>query len=201
MTVQSFADFLEEVQRHKELRGMNLHRVFYYDAPPLQGTQQRPLQGGEQDFGNSALASINNRLLHGLAYLPHVALRLGELVFRGWHVRQDLLQDDSRSSLEITSEDLSPVIHQRGVDIRLGLDIASLALKRIVEVIILVAGDSDFVPVMKFARREGCQLYLMNLGHQVKSSLYEHSDLVLKLQPSAPQPGYNPSGSQRYEHA
>ena len=38
---------------------------------------------------------------------------------------------------------------------RVGLDIASLTLKKQVEVIVLVTGDSDFVPAMKFARREG----------------------------------------------
>ena len=35
---------------------------------------------------------------------------------------------------------------------RVGLDIASLTLKKQVEVIVLVTGDSDFVPAMKFAR-------------------------------------------------
>ena len=38
---------------------------------------------------------------------------------------------------------------QKGVDIRIGLDIARIAVKHIVDIIVLVTGDSDFVPVMK----------------------------------------------------
>jgi len=64
---------------------------------------------------------------------------------------------------------------------RLGLDIAALTLKRHIEVLVLVAGDSDFVPAMKFARREGVQLYLVTLGHTVRAAMLEHSDLILDL--------------------
>ena len=62
---------------------------------------------------------------------------------------------------------------------RIGLDIASLTLKHQVEIIVRVTGDSDFVPAMKFARREGTQLYLLTMGHGVREPMYEHADLVL----------------------
>ncbi len=64
---------------------------------------------------------------------------------------------------------------------RLGLDIAALTLKDQVKVIVLVAGDSDFVPAMKFARREGAQLFLAPLGHGIKEPMREHADLVLEI--------------------
>ena len=53
---------------------------------------------------------------------------------------------------------------QKGVDIRIGLDIAWISLKRVVDVIVLVTGDSDFVPVMKFARKEGLKVILSPMG-------------------------------------
>gem|GEM_PF-3858529 len=43
---------------------------------------------------------------------------------------------------------------------KIGLDIASLAYKKLVSKIILIAGDSDFVPASKFARREGIEFIL-----------------------------------------
>ena len=64
---------------------------------------------------------------------------------------------------------------------RVGLDIASLTLKKQVEVIVLVTGDSDFVPAMKFARREGVQLFLVCLGHRVTDEMREHADLLLQI--------------------
>ena len=65
--------------------------------------------------------------------------------------------------MTVKSGDLKPNIQQKGVDLRIGLDIAALALKHQVEIIVLVTGDSDFIPALKFARREG--------------NLYEHADL------------------------
>ena len=50
---------------------------------------------------------------------------------------------------------------------RTGLDIASLTLKKQVNMLVLVTGDADFVPPMKFARREGVQFVLVALGHSV----------------------------------
>lgn len=37
-------------------------------------------------------------------------------------------------------------IQQKGVDMKIGLDISSLAYKKLVNQIVLIAGDSDFVP-------------------------------------------------------
>jgi uncharacterized LabA/DUF88 family protein len=62
---------------------------------------------------------------------------------------------------------------------RIGLDIASLTLKKHAQVIVLVTADSDFVPAMKFARREGAQLVLVTLGHGVREGLREHADIVI----------------------
>ena len=64
---------------------------------------------------------------------------------------------------------------------RIGPDIASLTLKKQVEIIVLVTGDSDFVPAMKFARREGAQLFLVALGNPVTDEVREHADLMLDL--------------------
>jgi uncharacterized LabA/DUF88 family protein len=68
---------------------------------------------------------------------------------------------------------------QKGVDIRIGLDIAWISLKRVADVLVLVTGDSDFVPVMKFARKEGLKVYLEKMGHGVRRELKAHADLVL----------------------
>ena len=60
---------------------------------------------------------------------------------------------------------------------RIGLDIASIALKCQATTIILVAGDADFVPAAKLARREGVQFILDPLWRSVSSDLSEHIDL------------------------
>ena len=59
-------------------------------------------------------------------------------------------------------QDLMPDIRQKGVDMRIGIDITWLALRRLVDVVgvVTVTADSDFVPVFKVARREGMRVYL-----------------------------------------
>lgn len=57
------------------------------------------------------------------------------------------------------------------------MDIAALTLKKHVDVIALVTGDSDFIPALKFARREGKQVFLYTLGQKILPELYTHADI------------------------
>ena len=180
LCVNGVCSFLSAMRAHDTLAGMNLHRVYWYDAPPLDSRVEKPLQGGKVNFGATSLARINAELLAALCEIPYVSIRRGDLVFRGWKVRQGRLPA-KEPSVTLGAHDLEPNIHQKGVDMRLGLDIAALTLKRHADVFVLVAGDSDFVPAMKFARREGAQVFLVTLGHSVRTDMLEHSDLVLDI--------------------
>jgi uncharacterized LabA/DUF88 family protein len=61
---------------------------------------------------------------------------------------------------------------------RIGVDITSISLKKQADTIILVAGDSDFVPAAKLARREGVRIILDPLWRSVDKELFEHIDLL-----------------------
>ncbi|WP_255251341.1 NYN domain-containing protein [Pseudomonas indica] len=47
---------------------------------------------------------------------------------------------------------------------RIGVDVASLSFKKQVDQIVLIAGDADFVPAAKMARREGIDFILDPCG-------------------------------------
>lgn len=83
-------------------------------------------------------------------------------------------------------------LRQKGVDMRIGIDIASLALKKHVDTIVLVAGDSDFVPAAKLARREGIDFILDPLWQQINADLFEHID---GLQSGLPRPNATNNGA------
>lgn len=76
---------------------------------------------------------------------------------------------------EVEAHNVALDLRQKGVDMRIGLDIASLTLKKLATTIVLVAGDSDFVPAAKLARREGLQ-FILDMWQQVNDDLYEHID-------------------------
>lgn len=67
-------------------------------------------------------------------------------------------------------------IEQKGVDMKIGLDIASLSFKKQVDQIVLISGDSDFVPAAKLARREGIDFVLDPLFNHISADLSEHID-------------------------
>ena len=61
------------------------------------------------------------------------------------------------------------------VDVKIGLDIAWLASRKIVDKITIVTGDSDFIPAMKFARKEGIHVTLCSLP-KIRPEMKEHAD-------------------------
>lgn len=123
----------------------------------------------------------------------NLALRLGYLDERNahWRVRtrdkeKDLIAGKIKAK-DLSEDDIIYHARQKGVDMKIGLDIASLAYKRIVDKIILVAGDSDFVPAAKLARREGIEFILDPMHANVKPDLQEHVDGLNTRLPKYPQ--------------
>ncbi len=76
---------------------------------------------------------------------------------------------------------------QKGVDIRIGCDIAALSYKHLVDCIVLMSGDSDLVPAAKVARREGIDFILDPMWNQIDPSLLEHVD---GIRSSGPMPSH-----------
>ena len=144
-----------------------LFRVFYYDCKPFGNKVMNHDKTKEIDFSASKIYSSKCSFLKDLVRQDKFAVRLGELSFDGW--KQDLHNPCT----------YKPDFKQKGVDMKVGLDMASMATKRIVDKIVLIAGDSDFISPIKFVRKEGLQVYLYSMGHKVKHPLIEHCDFIL----------------------
>ena len=86
---------------------------------------QKP--GGRRAFAQEPLTKHNLRLHQELKKMDYFALRMGEVRFRGWEIAANLPADADNHN--ITAADLRPSLQQKGVDMRIGLDIASLTLK------------------------------------------------------------------------
>ncbi len=123
--------------------------------------------------------AARTRFQDELELKPNVALRKGELAVHGWRVRDAALREIARTPRALVADDLELNLEQKGVDLRIGLDIARLALRRLVETLVVVTGDSDLVPAFQFARREGLRVFLDHLGGPVKRELEAHADPVL----------------------
>jgi uncharacterized LabA/DUF88 family protein len=160
----------------------DIFRIYFYHGEPYRGKSPKPISGIDYDFSKNNLVNYTERLFKELSHKNFIAIRKGETVFRGWKIKEDIINALKNQSLQLPplqDKDFIPDLTQKGVDLKIGLDVAWLASGKIVDRVVLVTGDSDFIPAMKFARKEGIQVVLIKVGNQnIKESLYEHSDLV-----------------------
>lgn len=158
----------------------DLYRIFFYDCPPLQKKVHRPVSKRSLDFGVSDSAIFRLKLHDELRCKRKVALRLGHVSSIGnWEMKPDRLKGVLAGQItvpQLTDDDFFYSFRQKGVDMKIGLDIASLAFKHQVDQIVLVAGDADFVPAAKLARREGIDFILDPMWNPVPANLHEHID-------------------------
>ncbi len=157
-----------------------LYRVFYYDAHPFQENARLPISNTNINFGSTRQAEFRQKLFSGIRNKRKFALRLGHVLREGkWQLHPNSLRallQQERDVADLTDDDFRMDFRQKGVDMRIGMDITSLALKQQVDTIVLVSGDSDFIAVAKLARREGVEFVLDPMWWGVPADLLEHID-------------------------
>lgn len=160
---------------------VRLYRIFYYDCRPSDKKIYHPLLKKQVDLGKTDLYIYMNQFLDELTKQRKVALRLGKLSEEQiqYNLRYEptkKLLAGAKSISDLREEDFALSMEQKGVDMKIGVDIASLAYKKQVDKIILISGDSDFVPAAKLARREGIDFVLDPLWANIIPDLHEHID-------------------------
>lgn len=157
-----------------------LYRIFYYDCPPYHGDLTLPVSQQKLQLRGSPQWLID------LSRREYFAVRLGVVKFRGFALRR--LPPPADRPLE--DNDFRPVFEQKGVDMRMGIDIASLCEKRLVDRLIVLSGDTDIIPAVKHARKSGLQVVLALLpDERLTGDLFSHADLRRQI--------FWPEGAQR----
>lgn len=130
--------------------GDDLLRAYYYTCPPHQSevaTQEE--RERQRTF---------DRFRYALDRIPRFEVRLGKLAKRV----------DPSGAVRF---------EQKRVDILLGIDVVRLASKQQITGLVLVAGDSDFVPALQVAKDEGvlCRLFHGENPHnELRQAADEH---------------------------
>ncbi|PWD83760.1 NYN domain-containing protein [Ignatzschineria cameli] len=186
VTNDSLLKLVELIQDSEHLKGGRLHRVYFYDSEPLSSETENPVSFEKINFAKTHVYTEAMDLLKELQRNPYWAFRKGELHMQGWALKGRIKRSDVvDGAVSITAEDIKPNISQKGVDMKIGLDMAALSLKAHVDVIVLVTGDSDLIPAMKFARIEGRQIFLVPLNHPIKDNMRYHTDVLLDIDPKS----------------
>ena len=121
-----------------------LLRTYYYHCPPYQG---KPPTREQLDRTEK-----RQRFYSALKHMGQFDVRLGHLVYRGC--------DASGKH----------IYFQKGVDVLLAIDILQLTIHGKIDRAVLLAGDSDYIPVIKVVKQHGV---LLMLWHGPQHSVYE----------------------------
>ena len=162
----------------------HLYRIFYYDCPPMDRNVFHPFLGKDKAMKKEPLYLWMTKFQDELRSKRKVALRMGRLSENGigYILPTDIVKalcNGSKKWEDLNESDFVLNVKQKGVDMRIGIDIASMAYKKQVTKIVLIAGDSDFVPAAKLARREGIDFVLNPMGASINKDLNEHIDGIL----------------------
>lgn len=137
--------------------GRELRRAYYYNCP-LPVTASEAQHRAQQGFYNS------------LKRTPYLEVRLGRLVRRSWTC------------------DKCGQVHERwlekGVDMRIGIDMLSHAVRDHYDVAILVSGDGDFADAIHATKETGKHVEVACFSSARSDALLQASDLLHELEPS-----------------
>src|SRR5215467_1141221 len=83
-TVSDVVDLVTKTMAKPDLNAAAIFRVYFYDAPPFEGTATNPIDGTSTNFTATPQARQNQALLQSLELQPNFAVRRGTLVLSGW---------------------------------------------------------------------------------------------------------------------
>jgi len=119
-------------------RGKDILRTYYYDCLPYQSDPPTPEE--------SLRLSSKQRFFHRLNSLPKCQVREGKLQFEGF--------DHAGKQIFV----------QKGVDVRLSVDMLSLAAQRAISEVVLLAGDGDLLHAVISVKELGVNTTLFHYG-------------------------------------
>ncbi|MFN3075676.1 MAG: NYN domain-containing protein [Alphaproteobacteria bacterium] len=181
-TVDDVVAECDRLRAIEHVRDYELLRIYYYDAPPSSERVNYPVSNKDYNLATTDRYRLSQSLYDQLILKPHFALRMGETVLspNKWRVKPRVARKLVREPRQLADEDFELDLSQKGVDMRVGMDMARLALREMVRSVIIVTGDADFIPAFKFVRREGVKVILEPMGHNVRVDLRRHADIVLE---------------------
>lgn len=171
-----------DICANEELQSYELLRSYFYDAPPSVDSVSLPVSRMKRNLATTERFKHAQSLFDQLELKPGFALRMGEtrLSPNLWKIKNRAVKELLKAPRALADDDFDLEIAQKGVDIRIGLDMARLALRDMARAVVVVTGDSDFVPAIKFVRREGVKVVLCSMGHHgARRALKAHADFVI----------------------
>ncbi|HEV1995540.1 MAG TPA: hypothetical protein VGR03_14510 [Candidatus Acidoferrum sp.] len=107
-TVVDITTFCNSVMQKQPLAQAQVLRIYFYDAPPFEGTVTNPLSGVATIMAGTPQAIQNVQLLRNLELQPNFAVRRGVVSCQGWKLGSAALRSISSHPRPVAAGDLVP---------------------------------------------------------------------------------------------
>jgi uncharacterized LabA/DUF88 family protein len=163
-SVSEIESFCKSVVQKNE----TLSRTYFYDCPPF--GEQRPLPVSNQkfDFKSTEVFTTATAFQDELRGNEFFTYRSGHLSFDGWKLKDSSVASQIAAPCQLSDADFEPVLTQKQVDMKIGLDVAKLSLSRIVDRILLATSDADFIPAIDVAKSKKVEVVLLSDAAAIK---------------------------------
>lgn len=158
----------------------HLFRIFFYDTPVVNQKVTLPVSRQSVDLGKSKEGQFRAAFQRQLQRKRKLAVKLGEPIeLDNWKLNEDAMADLLGKKIsvdDLADEDFAPDIQTRGVELRMGVDLASLAYKRQVQQVVLLTGDGAFSSAAELLRHEGIDVVLDPMWQNISEDLFTYID-------------------------
>ena len=167
----------------------HLFRIFFYDSPIVDQKVTLPITHHSVDLSKTKEGQFRLAFHRQLQRKRKLALRLGEPVeMDGWRLREDALNDLLAKRItvdELQDDDFSPGTNSRGLELRMGVDLASLGYKHQVQQVVLMTGEGYFAQAAELVRHEGIDVVLDPMWQNIPEGLFAFIDGLRSTCPPA----------------
>jgi uncharacterized LabA/DUF88 family protein len=163
-------DFIEDFAHTLPEKSEDLLRVLYYDCRPYQGEASLPVSGDPYQFKSGG------GWLDELASRDYFQVRTGILRFRGWKPKMTPVASN------LSDQDFRPDFEQKGLDLKIGIDMLRMLDTKAADRLIVVTSDSDLIPALDLARQGGMQVIGVDFPNgPLHGEILSHFDLVREV--------------------
>lgn len=158
----------------------HLFRIFFYDTPVFTQRVTLPVSRQQIDLSKSKEGQFRVAFQRQLQRKRKLAVKLGEAREADtWKLNEDALADllGKRITVDdLADEDFTPDSHPKGIELRMGVDLATLAYKRQVQQVVLLTGDGAFSSAAELLRHEGVDVVLDPMWQNISEDLFSYID-------------------------
>lgn len=158
----------------------HLFRIFFYDTPVSDEKVVLPVSKKAIELSATKEGIFREAFQRQLQRKRKLAVKFGaDAEIDRWKLTEDAQADligGKMTHEDLQDQDFVPDSIARGIELRMGVDLATLAYKRQVQQVVLITGDGAFASAADLLRHEGIDVVLDPMWQSISEDLFSYID-------------------------